>query len=378
MRRKAVWVVAASCATAYLLSFGTTHARHNVSGRRPAVRAQRPRAQPLLPVRAEVPSFSYLDQDRHPVSNTQLLGHVWIADFIFTHCTTACPILSAHTVLLQRKIRNPDVRFISFSVDPEHDTPEVLKEYASRWSADEGRWRLLSTSKRTLPGLIAPLGVVADETGDPDDPIIHTSAFLVVDQGGLVRGAYDSADAEDMKRLVVDVESLVRDGGSKATAKAEVPKAAMAGELNGQKLFVELGCQGCHAQAQVAIPLAGLFGSIVTLTDKRKVKVDEAYLRESIIDPSAKVVAGYLATMPSYAGQLTEAQLSALVGYLKTLDGAEVATPVHHLAVDPVCKMEISAGADVLHVEYKGKTYYFCSETCHRKFSQNPARYELR
>src|SRR5262249_31588965 len=152
-------------------------------------------------------NFSFLDQDERRISNADLLGHVWVADFIFTHCTTACPMLSARMVMLQRQSRDPNVRFISFSVDPEHETPMVLREYAHRWREDP-RWRLLATEARTLAALVRQLGIEVQKTGDPDDPIVHSNGFILIDGAGLVRGRYSNEDAQQLKQLAMDVELL--------------------------------------------------------------------------------------------------------------------------------------------------------------------------
>jgi cytochrome c oxidase subunit 2 len=90
----------------------------------------------------------------------------------------------------------------------------------------------------------------------------------------------------------------------------------------GAQLFVALGCSGCHgAHARVpAPPLAGLYGSQVVLADGSRTAADEDYLRESIVRPEAKVVAGYPSTMPSYEGVASEEQVVALIAYIKALD----------------------------------------------------------
>ena len=319
-----------------------------------------------LPVLGEVPQFSYLDQHGNRIGNVDLLGRVWVADFIFTQCKTACPILSARMVALQRRVTHPDVRFVSFSVDPAHDTPAVLKAYVARWR-EERRWHLLSTNRRTLTPFLSRMGIVAQENDDPDDPILHSNGFLLVDAAGLIRGAYSSEDEQRMKQLPIDLESL---------AGASVAPAASA--QSGRQLFVELGCPGCHADAKVANPLDGIFGSVVKLTDGHTLMADEAYLRESIVNPTAKVVAGFPASMPSYEGQLTEEQLDLLVGYIKTLASAKPAPPARTLAVDPVCKMEISADAETRQVQHGGKTYYFCSDACRDRFRRGPAQFGAR
>lgn len=320
------------------------------------------------------PDFSYLDEDQHTVTRQQLLGHAWIADFIFTQCRSACPLLTARMVLLQRQLARLgrlDVRFVSFSVDPEHDTPVALKAYAQKWHGDESRWRLLRTTAAGLPATAAGLHLLVAKTSDERDPILHSNRFVLIDAAGLVRGAYDSGDEDEMKRLLADVAQLP------ATAAPETAGAALDHEpTSGLALYDGLGCRGCHERPEVAPRLGGLFGHAVALDDGRRVVADEAYVRDAILAPAAAVVAGYGATMPSYAGQLDERQLAALVSYVQSLPETEAPTEARRRVVDPVCKMAVSAGDSDPHVDRGGHRYYFCSDACRQKFLHDPARYD--
>lgn len=146
----------------------------------------------------------------------------------------------------------------------------------------------------------------------------------------------------------------------------------------GKALFDSIGCAGCHAQERIAPPLAGVAGSVVMLDNGRTVLADDGYLRESITDPQAKIVNGYLPTMPSYRGHVTEHDLDSLLAYLHSISTspARVATsqPVQ-MAMDPVCRMIVRAEPAAPHVEFNGKVYYFCSDGCRDRFTKNPALY---
>src|SRR5205823_1832204 len=87
----------------------------------------------------------------------------------------------------------------------------------------------------------------------------------------------------------------------------------------GAHLFQQMGCAMCHDVASLAPPLAGVFGSPVTLASGETVRADEAYIRESILNPRAKLVAGYAPIMPTFQGQLSEEELTQLVAYIKAL-----------------------------------------------------------
>jgi len=108
------------------------------------------------------PEFRGLDQDGRPFDDRALRGRPWIASFIFTRCTTACPAITAKVRLLQRCIPDPEVRFVSFSVDPGFDSPAVLHDHAGRWSPDP-RWTLVSTTPEMLERVAAGLRVAVED-----------------------------------------------------------------------------------------------------------------------------------------------------------------------------------------------------------------------
>lgn len=249
-----------------------------------------------------LPPFSYLDQGRRLVTPAELRGSLVIADTIFTRCTGVCPLLSAHMVWLQRQLPGAAVRFVSFSVDPEHDDPEVLAEYATRWGAD-ARWSLLVTDRRTLSDVAGDLGLGATGLNEPGS-FAHSDRFVLVDGGGLIRGVYDVSEPGVLRRLLSDARALLQSPSS--------PRS----ETDAPGLLAALGCAGCHVDPRTGPSLVALGGRIVPLTDGARVSVDADYLRRAILEPSAQVVAGYGPTMPSYAGRITDAELTSLVTYL--------------------------------------------------------------
>jgi protein SCO1/2 len=328
-----------------------------------------PTSSDALPTLWKAPAFSFRDQTgtvRRPVD---LAGHVWIADFIFTTCTTVCPLISAQMVLLQRRLRDPELRFVSFSVDPVHDTPEVLAEYARSWNPGERRWLLLSTDEKGLAATAAGMRVALEPTGDEEDPILHSRMFFLVDGEGRVRGVYDSGDEAALQRLTRDAEGLL---GRPPTSSRELDANA-----SGEALFGALGCAACHEDAKLAPPLAGLAGRKVELEGGGTVTANAAYLRESILAPGSKRVAGYLNLMPSYANEVSPEQLERLVAYVQDLTPAVAPSPssAATTTIDPVCQMQVRAVADVPHAEHDGQTYYFCSESCRDRFVKDPAKY---
>ena len=160
-----------------------------------------------LEVYGQAPAFSLLDQDGKPVTDQTLRGQAYIADFVFTRCAGPCPMMTARMAGLHKELLDPKVRFVSISVDPEHDTPAVLKEYAKKFNADEARWRFLTGEKEAVFALARGMLVTAMPAQD-QQPIMHSEKFLLVDGEGRIRKAYDSRDEQEMRALVKDAGRL--------------------------------------------------------------------------------------------------------------------------------------------------------------------------
>ncbi|MFN8626202.1 MAG: SCO family protein [Candidatus Binatia bacterium] len=160
-----------------------------------------------LPILWEVPAFSAVDQFGHPTTEQSLRGHVWIAAFIFTRCTTVCPRISNRMAQVRSALPAADVRFVSFSVDPDFDSPAALWEYARRWNADT-RWLLLNAGTEGVRTLARGMRAAFEPVPDPVNPVVHSSSFSLVDRNLSVRGVYDSGDEAALRRLVLDAAML--------------------------------------------------------------------------------------------------------------------------------------------------------------------------
>lgn len=177
--------------------------------------------RPELPVLGQVPSFSLTDQSGQVFKSEGLSGKVWIADFIFTRCSGPCPMMSYHLERIQQKLLNEDaIRLVSFSVDPEWDSPEVLHQYAAGFQAKTGKWFFLTGDQAVIYPLSMQhfkLGVGREVTPEDDlkHAVMHSTRFVLVDQKGAIRGYYDSADETALNRLVQDAAELAHKGHRK-------------------------------------------------------------------------------------------------------------------------------------------------------------------
>jgi protein SCO1 len=163
-----------------------------------------------LPRLGRAPRFVLIDQDGNSFGNDQLKGKLWVADFICTRCPGADPIMSSRFAELDRNFAKSDgLRLVSFSRDPEYDTPAVLKKYAQRFEAS-WRWRFLTGNQNSIEELIKNgFAAAAPATGSRPDGWL-TSALVLVDRDGMIRSFYDGGSAEAVPRLLSDLGSLLR------------------------------------------------------------------------------------------------------------------------------------------------------------------------
>jgi protein SCO1/2 len=175
-------------------------------------RMRRPEPPPVLD---PVPAFALINRDGRPVHLRDLAGAPWIADFIFTRCPASCPLMTSRMARLERELpRDLGVRLVSFTVDPERDTPAVLQRYAASYKAP-GRWLFLTGPKDEIYRLSRQgfkLGIdfpPPGSTASPAvEPILHSTRFVLVDSQGRIRGYYDGFDEESMAKLRRDLDAI--------------------------------------------------------------------------------------------------------------------------------------------------------------------------
>lgn len=151
------------------------------------------------------PEFEMTDAREKKMTRADLLGKIWIADFFFTSCGGPCPAMTAAMAGLARHYADaPELRFVSFTVDPDTDTPERLAEYAKKFNADLDRWHFLTGGLEQVQRIAAE----GFKLGSLDAPIVHSEKFVVVDREGMIRGYFDGTSAEGMAALKRLVDAL--------------------------------------------------------------------------------------------------------------------------------------------------------------------------
>jgi protein SCO1/2 len=170
------------------------------------------RRAPELPVYYDLPAFELVDHHGRAVDLSTFQGHPSIVAFIFTRCGGVCPAMTARMLRLQSKLP-ASTRYVSITVDPAHDTREVLKAYAAQVGAGD-RWTFVTGSQKELYRLaidgfkLEALELPPDRPDPLEGPFLHSSKLVLVDGRGRVRGYYDSADDEAMERLTADTARL--------------------------------------------------------------------------------------------------------------------------------------------------------------------------
>lgn len=177
--------------------------------------------RPELPVLAQLPQFSLLAEDGKPFARDDLLGRVWIADFVFTSCADACPRLQAKMKKLQDRLvpleQGGNIGLLSISVDPERDTPQKLKQYGAIFGARQGLWRSLTgeqaeVERTVVQGFHTAMAKIPREGADPRleaFDIMHGERLVLVDRMGRIRGFYD---ADEPDKLLHDARLLTVGG----------------------------------------------------------------------------------------------------------------------------------------------------------------------
>jgi protein SCO1/2 len=153
----------------------------------------------------QLPEFQLTSQSGQPFDRKSMEGSIWVADFIYTTCTGPCPRMSSQMKGVQSAVAGmPDVKLVSFTVDPRHDTPAVLATYATRYHASPGRWFFLTGSQDALQDLCRN----GFKLGDVDGSLVHSTRFVLLDWHSRIRGFYSTSEDNAVPNLLHDIRTL--------------------------------------------------------------------------------------------------------------------------------------------------------------------------
>lgn len=155
-----------------------------------------------------VPRFRLIAQDGQPFDSSVLEGKIWVADFFFTTCNGPCPRMTSQMHQIQEAIwKMPDVKLVSFTVDPARDTPQQLTLYAKTHHASPEHWYFLTGDQAALNHL----GLDVFRLNHVDGTLQHSTRFVLVDQKSHIRGYYDTSEQDSISKLIADIHALGRE-----------------------------------------------------------------------------------------------------------------------------------------------------------------------
>lgn len=161
-----------------------------------------------LPVLGQVQAFELIDQDGNPFNSKSLDRQIWIANFFFTTCANICPMMTKNMASLSRSFEQvPGVTLVSITVNPENDSPQMMKQYKEKFEGKKNNWFFLTGEREK----ITQLALNSFKVGSIDEPLFHSAFLVLVDCHGLIRGYYDGTTKEDVDRLFKDASRLTKE-----------------------------------------------------------------------------------------------------------------------------------------------------------------------
>ncbi|GAB3648884.1 SCO family protein [Echinicola sediminis] len=156
--------------------------------------------------------FSFTNQDGNTITNNEVKGKVYVADFFFTSCPTICPVMKTQMLRVYEKFKShPDFQILSHSIDPTFDTEKVLKDYSVRLGIeDASTWHFLTGEQEKIfeIGQTSYLATAMEDKNEPGG-FLHSGAFILIDQKGRIRGVYDGTKEDQVDKLIKDIPKLL-------------------------------------------------------------------------------------------------------------------------------------------------------------------------
>lgn len=163
----------------------------------------------LINEKHKVADYNLLNQDGKKSTTKEWENKIVVANYFFTHCPTVCPAMTRNLVKVQQASRDKNILFVSFSVDPETDSSQVLKNFVRRFKIDESNWQFLTGSKIEIYHLARKSFQVIATNGDggPND-FIHSDKLILIDRQKRIRGYYGGRDEKEVAQLITDIKKL--------------------------------------------------------------------------------------------------------------------------------------------------------------------------
>lgn len=160
-----------------------------------------------------IPNFRFVDQDNKIVTSGTFKNSIYVADFFYTSCTTTCPLLKRQMLHIYKKFKgNDQVKFLSFSIDPFHDSVPVLHDYASKLGVNSNaQWHFVTGNKDSLWDISDYYLAAASKDPSVPGSYIHSGAFILIDKGGHIRGIYDGTKRSGADKVIRDIQVLLNE-----------------------------------------------------------------------------------------------------------------------------------------------------------------------
>ena len=156
-------------------------------------------------------SFSLFNQEGVLFSEKDIGGRVYVADFFFTRCPTICPVMARQMRRVYEVFEgHEEFLLVSHTVDPAHDTPAILKEYASRLEVNDSQWIFLTGEADAIYALASQYLSVSMPDSTAPGGFLHSGAFLLMDRQRRIRGVYDGTSEEEVSTLLEDIVCVIR------------------------------------------------------------------------------------------------------------------------------------------------------------------------
>lgn len=163
----------------------------------------------------KIANFEFVNQEGDTITNEDVNGKVYVADFFFTSCPTICPIMKKEMLRVYEEFKDkPNFKILSHTIDPEYDTVALLKDYAARLGVENANtWNFLTGDQEKIFE-IGQTSYLTTAMTDKDEPggFLHSGAFLLIDTQGRIRGVYDGTKATQVDQLIKDIPKLLASG----------------------------------------------------------------------------------------------------------------------------------------------------------------------